>query len=48
MMGTIVLSMLLSWFCAVTALTLLSGGGKDSVAEEPAPIATRPHPPSVE
>ncbi len=43
MMGTIVLTMLLSWFGVVAVLTLLSPGGEDALAEESASVAGGPH-----
>ena len=36
MMGAIVLSMLLGWFGIVAGLTIWSGGGEETVAEESA------------
>ena len=43
MMGTIVLSMLLSWFGAVTVLTLLSPNGDEALAEESASVTGVSH-----
>lgn len=42
MMGVIVLSMLLCWFGAVTALMILSGGSEERVAEESVRITGAP------
>lgn len=44
MMGTIVLSMLLSWFGAVAVLTIFSQGSDEPVAEESASVTGAPHP----
>jgi hypothetical protein len=42
MMGTIVLTMLLSWFGVVAVLTLLSPSGEEGLAEESARVTGAP------
>lgn len=43
MMGTIVLTMLLSWFGVVAGLTIFSHGGEETLVEDPASVANIPH-----
>lgn len=43
MMGTIVLTMLLSWFGVVAVLTLFSPSGEEGLAEESVSVTGAPH-----